>query len=217
VQFLGQTKNSRWAKLHPTRWSLWKSREKLFYCRKKIAIACGFKLYCKRYLDFQQLKTEAFNRRWAKTEKELENKNGNVQFVCRMDALLHNCASKCTEGLPMQLFCSVRMWARPIEMNEMKYFEELDHFTKNCDTATSVKAFWIPLPAWNSWSCSCFSWIYLELWSCYPLIFKWNLAVIVLTQVLIFLDRSIFWNIIRFASFRLSEWHNIFLNFGLDL
>ena len=101
-----------------------KVKRKTCLLQKKIAIACGFKLYCKRYLDFQQLKTEAFNRRWAKKEKELENKNGNVQFVCRMDALLHNCASKCTEGLPMQLFCSVRMWARPIEMNEMKYFEE---------------------------------------------------------------------------------------------
>ena len=77
------------------------SQEKNLSTAEKIAIACGFKLYCKRYLDFQQLKTEAFNRRWAKTETELENKNGNVQFVCRMDALLHNCASKCNEGLPM--------------------------------------------------------------------------------------------------------------------
>ena len=63
-----------------------KVKRKTFLLQKRIAIACGFKLYCKRYLDFQQLKTEAFNRRWAKTEKELENKNGNVQFVCRMDA-----------------------------------------------------------------------------------------------------------------------------------
>ena len=63
-----------------------KVKRKTCLLQKKISIACGFKLYCKRYLDFQQLKTEAFNRRWAKTEKELENKNGNVQFVCRMDA-----------------------------------------------------------------------------------------------------------------------------------
>ena len=51
-----------------------------------------------------------------------------------------------------------------------------------------------------------FFWIYLEPWSYYPLNFKWNLAVIVLTEVLIFLDRSIFWNMIRFASFWLSKW-----------
>ena len=57
------------------------SKRKTCLLQKKNSIACGFKLYCKRYLDFQQLKTEAFNRRWAKTEKELENKNGNVQFV----------------------------------------------------------------------------------------------------------------------------------------
>jgi len=101
-----------------------KVKRKTCLLQKKIAIACGFTLYCKRYLDFQQLKTEAFNRRWAKKEKELENKNGNVHFFCRMDALLHKCARKCTEGLLMQVFCSVRMWARPIEMNEMKYFEE---------------------------------------------------------------------------------------------
>ena len=63
-----------------------KVKRKPCLLQKKNSIACGFKLYCKRYLDFQQLKTEAFNRRWAKTEKELENKNGNVQFVCRMDA-----------------------------------------------------------------------------------------------------------------------------------
>ena len=34
-----------------------KVKRKTCLLQKKIAIACGFKLYCKRYLDFQQLKT----------------------------------------------------------------------------------------------------------------------------------------------------------------
>ena len=38
--------------------------------------------------------------------EEMENMSGDVQFVGLMDAFLHNCVSKCTEDLTMQVFCT---------------------------------------------------------------------------------------------------------------